>query len=150
MAQWKPNATVAAIVELDGKFLMVEECVHGKVSYNQPAGHWEYGETILDAVIRETREETGWNVEPTSLIGIYTLPAGDDRVYLRFAFRCRAVSNIEGATLDNEIVAAHWFTEEEIRNRREFHRSDVVEECLNDALANINFPLSIFKHSPFK
>lgn len=150
MSQWKPNATVAAIVEKDGKFLMVEERIHGQVSYNQPAGHWEFGETITEALIRETREETGWIVEPTALIGIYSLPAAQsERVYLRFAFLARPIREIENAQLDQEIVAAHWMTREEISACRAQHRSHVVEDCLNDALSGEQFPLSIFRDFPF-
>ena len=82
---WKPRVTVASVIEQDNRFLMVEELHYGELTINQPAGHMEYGESLLDAVRRETLEETGWRFDPTALLGIFHMNRADpDRVYLRF------------------------------------------------------------------
>lgn len=148
MTQWKPNATVAAIIERDGRFLLVEEQTKQGIRFNQPAGHWEYGETLQQAVIRETQEETGWLVEPYALLGIYTAPAAEQCTYLRFAFLCRPVSETVNATLDDGIIAAHWLTLEQIRACQSQHRSHIVLLCVEDALAGKHYPLSLIQEFP--
>lgn len=147
MSQWKANVTVASIVERQGQFLIVEEHTSDGLRFNQPAGHWEFGETLLDAVVRETREETGWLVEPESLVGIYSGPKGDgsDIVYLRFAFVCRALSHQEGP-LDAGIVAAHWRTLDEIQAQADRHRSPLVMRCFQDYVQGQRFPLNVLLH----
>lgn len=152
MTQWKPNATVAALVERDGRFLLVEEHTHDGLRFNQPAGHWEHGETLLDAVVRETYEETGWHVEPTHLVGIYAAPRQDapEIVYLRFAFACKALSHDSEAKLDEGIVGPRWLTPEEITASADRHRSSLVRRCVADYQAGVRYPLALLTHVGFE
>ena len=114
---WKPRAVVASIIEQDGRYLMVEETIGGQQRLNQPAGHLEYGENILEAAKRETLEETGYRFEPEALLGtILGHSADPDRVYLRFAFTGQVIEKVAGYTIDPDITATHWLTEDEIRN----------------------------------
>ncbi|MCG9025321.1 NUDIX hydrolase [Laribacter hongkongensis] len=151
MAQWKPNATVAAVVEHDGRFLLVEEHTPDGPQFNQPAGHWELGETLLDAVVRETREETGFLVEPVHLVGIYAAPRRDvpSIVYLRFAFACRLVGEVPDAELDEGIIGPRWMTLEEIHASGSRHRSSLVVRCAEDARAGRHYPLELLTHVGF-
>lgn len=141
---WKPNTVVATIVERDGRFLLVEEEADGRAVFNQPAGHLDDGETLLDAAKRETLEESGWHVEPTDLVGIYLVaPPGKDITYLRFCFRARAVSHDATRTLDKEIIRAVWLTREQLVAEQSRHRSPLVLRCIDDAIAGHSFPLSL-------
>jgi len=143
---WKPNVVVAAIVERDGRFLLVEEEADGAVVLNQPAGHLDEGETLTDAVIRETLEETAWHIEPTALLGVYRWPhPGKGITYLRFAFTARALREEVGRALDHGCLRALWLTPEEIRAERHRHRSPQVERCLDDYLAGTRYPLELLK-----
>ena len=143
---WKPNVVVAAIVERDGKFLLVEEEADGLVVLNQPAGHLDEGETLIAAVIRETLEETAWHIEPTALLGVYRwLHPINSTTYLRFAFIARALHEERGHALDHGCLRALWLTPEEIRAERTRHRSPQVERCLDDYLAGTCYPLDLFK-----
>ena len=145
--QWKPNVTVAALVERNGKFLMVEEETPEGVRLNQPAGHLEAGESLIAACERETREETGVVFKPEFLVGVYqwARPQGD-MTYLRFAFGGRAGDAIEGAQLDAGIVRAIWMTADEIAACRDRHRSPLVWTCLEDALRGECHSLSLISH----
>ena len=147
MAQWKPNATVAAVVEHVGRFLLVEEHTHDGPQFNQPAGHWELGETLLNAVVRETREETGFLVEPVHLVGIYAAPRRDEPsiVYLRFAFACRLVGEVPDAELDEGIIGPRWLTREELAAQPERWRSELVLRCIDDYLAGERHALSLIR-----
>lgn len=137
---------VAAIVEHDGKFLLVEEEADGQVVLNQPAGHLDEGETLIDAVIRETLEETAWHIEPQTLLGVYRWPHPTQPVtYLRFAFIARALGEEKGRVLDHGCLRALWLTPEEIRTQRGRHRSPQVERCLDDYLAGTCYPLDLLK-----
>jgi 8-oxo-dGTP pyrophosphatase MutT (NUDIX family) len=143
---WKPNVVVAAIVERDGKFLLVEEEADGQLVLNQPAGHLDEGETLIDAVIRETLEETAWHIQPTALLGVYRWPHPTNPVtYLRFAFIAHALHEESGRALDQGCLRALWLTPEEIRAGRARHRSPQVERCLDDYLAGTRFPLVLLK-----
>lgn len=150
-AQWKPNATVAAIVERDGRFLLVEEQTSAGLMLNQPAGHWEQGETLLAATRREAYEETGWHVEPTALVGIYAAPKHDEPelVYLRFAFVCTALDHDADAVLDDGIVRPLWLTAEEIAASVDRQRSSLVHRCVQDYLAGRRYPLDLLTHVGF-
>ncbi len=143
---WKPNVTVAAVVERNGAFLFVEETADGALVLNQPAGHLDEGESLLDAVVRETLEETAWHFEPEALLGVYrwSHPA-KGITYLRFAFIGRAVKQEPGAALDDGIVRALWLTPDEIRRERHRHRSPQVERCIEDYLAGQRYPLALIK-----
>jgi len=141
---WKPNTVVATIVERDGRFLLVEEEADGRAVFNQPAGHLDDGETLLDAARRETLEETAWHVEPVDLVGVYLVaPPGKDLTYLRFCFRARALSHDADRKLDKEIIRAVWMTRDEIAAEATRHRSPLVLRCIDDAIAGQRHPLSL-------
>jgi|LNFM01.1.fsa_nt_gb 8-oxo-dGTP pyrophosphatase MutT (NUDIX family) len=141
---WKPNAVVATIVERDGRYLFVEEEADGRAVFNQPAGHLDPGETLLDAARRETLEESGWHVEPTSLVGIYLVePPNSPITYLRFCFRARAISHDAARKLDKEIIRPVWMNRAELVAESARHRSPLVLRCLDDYLAGHDFPLSM-------
>jgi 8-oxo-dGTP pyrophosphatase MutT (NUDIX family) len=141
---WKPNVAVAAIAERGGRFLLVEEEVDGQIVLNQPAGHLDEGESLLDAVVRETLEETAWHFEPQALLGVYRwVHPTKDTTYLRFAFSGRVTHHERERKLDHGIVRALWLTPDEIRAERARHRSPLLERCLNDFLAGHRYPLSV-------
>lgn len=141
---WKPRATVAALCERDGKFLLVREKAAGKIVYNQPAGHLDPGESLLDAVVRETLEETRYAFEPQALLGIYRYcpRAGDDDTFLRFLFRGAIGDRIDGP-LDEEILAAEWLSYEQVRDCRAQHRSPLVMRGVDDSLQRRGYPLDV-------
>lgn len=140
---WKPHATVAAVVEREGKFLIVEESVHGEIVYNQPAGHLDPHEDLIDAVIRETREETAWRFTPQALIGIYLWPQPNtQRTFLRFAF-CGTCSDFHAdQALDEGIMRALWMSRDELHNSKKL-RSPMVIQNIDDYLAGQRYPLDI-------
>ncbi|MDO8704605.1 MAG: NUDIX hydrolase [Sulfuricaulis sp.] len=141
---WKPNVVVAAIVERDGKFLLVEEMAGGELVLNQPAGHLDEGESLMDAAVRETLEETAWHFVPEALLGVYRWPHPTKGItYLRFAFIGHVTRHEPERSLDREIVRTLWLTPEEIRAERSRHRSPQVERCLNDYLAGQRYPLNL-------
>jgi len=144
---WKPNTTVAAVIEQDGKFLLVEEETADGIRLNQPAGHLEDGETLLDAVTREAFEETAYRFKPQHLLGIYHWRHPDKEVtYLRFAFIGAATGPEPGVGLDEGIIRAAWMTPDEIRNCQAMHRSPQVLLCIEHYLAGQRFPLSAISH----
>ena len=146
---WSPSVTVAAIMERDGRFLMVEEEIRGRVVVNQPAGHWEPGESLLQACVREALEETAHHFTPTALVGIYDRhePA-DGKTYLRFTF-CGETGEAEaGRKLDAGILRAVWLGLEELRSLAPRHRSPVVMRCIEDYLAGRRYPLELLRHEP--
>jgi ADP-ribose pyrophosphatase YjhB (NUDIX family) len=144
---WKPNVTVASVLERDGRFLLVEEDTEYGVAFNQPAGHLECRESLLDAVIRETLEETGYTMQPQYLIGIYNCRnEARDVTYLRFAFGGRIAGHDPDRRLDTGIIAAHWLTVDEIRARQAQHRSPLVLRCVEDCLAGKRYPLELLTH----
>lgn len=145
--RWKPSVTVAALVERDGRFLVVEEETSSGLCFNQPAGHMEEGESLVAGCVRETLEETGCHVTPQTLLGIYqwTIPAGDI-TYLRFAFDCQLDQIEAGRPLDAGIVATHWFSLDELRANRDRHRSPLVLQCVEDWVNGRRFPLDAVRH----
>jgi 8-oxo-dGTP pyrophosphatase MutT (NUDIX family) len=145
---WSPHVVVAAIVERDGKFLLVEEHTAEGLRLNQPAGHWERGETLLDAVRREALEETAHQVEPLALLGCYTTHyPRRDITYLRFAYICEDIGFDGDLTLDEGIVRAVWLTPEELAASPIPHRSPLVMRCVQDHLAGRRFPLDFVNHA---
>lgn len=146
--QWKPNTTVAAIAEQDGRFLLVEESINGNLVYNQPAGHLEDGETLIEAVKREVMEETAWEFEPSSLVGVYLYPNPHqvDITYLRFCFYGNCIKEHKGQALDEGIVRAVWLTPEEIEKEHSRMRSPLVPRCINDHLQGKCYPLELLHH----
>jgi 8-oxo-dGTP pyrophosphatase MutT (NUDIX family) len=143
----RPRVTVAALVERDGRFLFVEERdIQGDLVINQPAGHVESGETILEAVVRETYEETGWRVRPEALVGFYLWSRPDGAAsYLRIAIAGCPERHDPGASLDEGIVRALWLSPDELAERRNMHRSPMVVRCVEDYLAGERYPLSVLK-----
>lgn len=144
---WKPHVTVAAVVEQDGKFLLVEEDTDDGIRFNQPAGHWEENETLLQGVIREALEETAYHFEPEWLQGIYRWRhPGKDITYLRFAFAGSVLGHEPQRRLDSGILHAVWMSPEEIRASADRHRSPLVLECVEDYLAGKRYPLDLLRH----
>ncbi|NJD25050.1 MAG: NUDIX hydrolase [Betaproteobacteria bacterium] len=144
---WKPNVTVAAVVERDGKYLLVEEETAGGLAFNQPAGHLEAGESLVDAVVRETLEETAYHFRPTHLVGIYNWTRPDGEVtYLRFAFAGELRGWEAERKLDAGIVAAHWLTLDEVKATQERHRSPLILRCIEDLRAGKRHPLDLLVH----
>ena len=142
--QWKPHATVAALCERDGRYLLVRERVDDRIVYNQPAGHLEPGETLLEAVMRETLEETRYRFEATALQGIYRYqPSSDSNMtYLRFLFRGEARERTDGP-LDADILSAEWMSYDEIVACRASHRSPMVLKCIDDFRSGPGFALDV-------
>ena len=145
--RWKPSVTVAAIIEEQGRFLLVEEETPDGLRLNNPAGHLEPGESMLQGVVREALEETGRQFEPDALLGVYLArmhrhpdPA-EDITYLRFAYRGRVGEPMPGAVLDAGIVRTVWMTPDEVRASVARHRSPMLLRCMEDHLAGRRQPL---------
>ncbi|MCG6933969.1 MAG: NUDIX hydrolase [Gallionella sp.] len=144
---WKPDVTVAAVIERDGKFLLVEEETSVGLRYNQPAGHLEADETLLDAVVRETLEESAYHFVPQHLLGIYRWHSSEsDTTYLRFAFSGKIAGHDAGRKLDSGIIRTLWQSHEEICATRSRHRSPLILHCVEDHLAGKRYPLELLAH----
>ncbi len=144
---WKPDVTVAAVAQRDGKFLFVEERSGGRVVLNQPAGHLEDGETFLEAVVRETLEETAWRFEPQAVVGVYVWrPPHAARTFLRIAFSGELSDHDPARPLDRGILRTRWMTREQLHEPRLRLRSPLVTQCLDDYLAGARHPLSLISH----
>ncbi|SEL26316.1 NUDIX hydrolase [Acinetobacter sp. DSM 11652] len=150
MTAWTAHVTVATVVEKDGKYLFVEEQTEGVMHtvFNQPAGHVEAGETLIQAAVRETMEETGHQVEVTDLLGIYTYtpPMFPDRTYYRFCFLAKSTHYFANATLDTGIVGTVWMSLDELLETARA-RSPLVIKAIQDAQSGQKFPLSlVYEH----
>lgn len=153
--RWTPHATVATIVEKEGKFLLVEEnrLINSKgdfgVVYNQPAGHVDQGESIMAAAIRETLEETRWQVKLTHLVGIYIYTAPANGItYHRYCFAAEATEHHAASALDDGILDAKWYSWEEIQQLNNL-RSPLVKRCIEDHIKGKRYPLDlIYEHDP--
>jgi len=143
--RWAPHVTVATIVVRDGRLLLVEERIDGRDVLNQPAGHLEPGESLLQAAVRETLEETGWDVTPTGLVGVYQWKAPDGTDFLRFTFTADALAHHPGRPLDAGIMRALWLSPSELEQRRADLRSPLVWQGVADHLAGHRLPLSALK-----
>ena len=143
---WKPHVTVAAIIEHENQFLMVEEIIDGKKVINQPAGHLEPDETIIQAVIRETLEETAHHFKPEYLVGIYQWQSPNQMDFLRFTFAGSCGLREQSRELDPDIHAATWMNIDSIRQCPATHRSPLVQTCLNDYLDGSHYPLELLNH----
>ena len=145
--RWKPNVTVAAVVEQDGRFLLVEEETAEGLRLNSPAGHLDPGESPAAGCARETLEETAHPFTPTALVGIYMArqrgAGGEDTTYMRFAFSGTLGPREPGRALDHGIVRTLWMTAEELRASRERHRSPLLMQCVDDYLAGQRHPLEL-------
>jgi len=155
--RWKPHVTVAAVIERDGRFLLVEEQTPDGLRLNTPAGHLDPGESLVQACIRETLEETAHGFQPTGLVGIYLsrVPSTGAAAlqqqgitYLRFAFSGELGRFFPDRRLDHGIVRTLWLTPPEIRASAERHRTPVVLQCLDDYLAGVRYPLALLHADP--
>lgn len=146
---WKPSTTVAAVIEQNGKYLLVEEKQEpdSGLFLNQPAGHLDPGESLLQGAIRETLEETAYTFVPEYLIGIYQwYSKRADTTYIRFAFAGSITQHDPHRTLDDGIVRAAWFDFSEISRQINRHRSPLVMQCILDHRNGRQFPLDLIKH----
>ena len=148
MTHWQPHVTVAAVIERAQKYLMVEERVEGHVVFNQPAGHWEPDETLIEAAQRETLEETGWEFYPTALVGIYRWQHPyTHATFLRFTFCGTASSAQTSAELSTEIISAAWHSAAEVLALPETRiRSTMVIHSLQDYLAGKRYDLDLLRN----
>ena len=144
---WNPSVTVAAVIERNGRFLIIEEHTAAGLRLNQPAGHLDPGESLLQAVVRETMEETAHDFTPTALIGVYLAtfePPGEGApiTYLRVTF-AGTVGRDHGLALDEGIVRVLWMTYEQLRDCRAHHRSELVLQCVEDYRRGQRAPLEL-------
>ena len=144
---WKPNVTVAAIVEREGRFLLVEEETDDGLMLNQPAGHLEADESLVEGAARETLEETAYEFTPEYLVGVYRWRHPDrNATYLRFAFAGRLGTHHRERPLDTGIVRALWMTAGEVRASCSRHRSPLVVRCMEDYERGKRAPLDLLVH----
>ena len=144
---WTPRTTVAAVIEDEGRFLLVEEDTgQPHTVFNQPAGHLEDGESLITAVIRETLEETGYDFSPTALTGVYRwIEPNSGDTYMRFCFSGKVTNFHPGLELDEGIIAPLWLDMKSIKKLEQRLRSPLVMRCLNDYLANRRYPLELLQ-----
>lgn len=150
--RWKPHVTVAAVIERDGRFLLIEEEADGGLRLNNPAGHLDCGESLPHACARETLEETAFAFTPSALVGIYLSRQqrgdGNDITYLRFAFCGELGLHDPDRALDTGIVRTIWMTADEIRTSTARHRSPLVLQCMEDYLRGKRHPLDLVHADP--
>lgn len=140
---------MAAVVERDGRFLLVEEQTEDGLLLNQPAGHLEPGESLEEAAVREALEETAYEFRPSHLLGIYLWPRPQgDITYLRFAFSGAVGYHDPARALDEGIVRALWLTPDEVRASQDRHRSPLVWRCVEDHLRGVRAPLDLLVRYP--
>jgi 8-oxo-dGTP pyrophosphatase MutT (NUDIX family) len=143
---WKPHVTVAAIIEREGRFLLVEEETADGIKLNQPAGHLEEGEDLLTAARREVFEETAWRFEPEHLVGIQLWRRNPESPsFLRLCFSGSCHSHEPEIALDTGIIATHWLTREEILSEPKRLRSPLVALCVDEYLDGARYPLALIK-----
>lgn len=143
---WKPHVTVAAVIEREGRFLLVEETTETGIMFNQPAGHLEPGEDLITAIQREVWEETAWQFEPEALIAIQLWRRTPEKPsFVRFCFCGQAHSHNPNQKLDADILATHWLTQQDIAARQSQWRSPLVMESVNQYLRGQRYPLSLLQ-----
>ena len=146
--RWRPSTTVAANIERDGRYLLVEEHTPEGLKLNNPAGHLDPGESPQQGVVREALEETARVFTPSALVGVYLSrfqrpTTGEDVTYLRFAYCGTVGDELPGRTLDTGIVRTLWLTLDELRASRARHRSALVLQCIEDHVAGRRYPLGL-------
>jgi len=146
----KLDLTVAAIAEDDGRFLFVQERAARRVVLNQPAGHLEAGESLIEAVVRETREETGRVFHADAVTGLYLWQGPAGRMILRIAFAGRVGERDEGARLDRAIIRTLWLNRAGLAARAAEHRSPLVLLCVDDFLRGVRYPLEMLSYVPLE
>ena len=143
---WKPHVTVAAVIEKDGLFLLVEETTDNGFAFNQPAGHLEPGENLISAVKREVEEETAWQFEPEAVVAIQLWRRNPDfPSFVRFCFTGSVHNHNPKQTLDTDIIAAHWLSRDEILIKQQHLRSPLVLISVDEYLKGQRYPLSILQ-----
>ena len=141
------HVTVAAIIEENERFLLVEELIQQQRLYNQPAGHLEEDETLIEAVVRETLEETAWHFEPSYLTGLYQWTQAQSRqTFMRICFTGRHYQHEASRTLDTPIIQAVWMNRDEILAKQDKLRSPLVLSCIDDYLQGKRYPLDLLRH----
>ena len=149
--RWKPSVTVAAIIERDGRYLLIEEHTPEGLRLNNPAGHLDPGEGLVEACVREVLEETAHHFRPTHLVGMHLARfqrGADDITYLRFAF-CGELGALQPErSLDEGIVRTVWMSPEEIRASAHLHRSPLLLRCMQDHLDGRRYPLELLSTDP--
>ena len=153
LQRWTPRVTAAAVIEVNGRFLMVEEHTSDGLRLNNPCGHLEPGESPVQAVVREALEEAARVFTPTHLIGVYMSrfqrpTRGEDVTYLRLEFGGTVGEAIVGRALDSGIVRTLWMTPDELRASRSRHRTPLVLRAMEDHLAGRRFPLELLTIDP--
>lgn len=143
---WKPHVTVSAIAERDGRFLMVEELVEGRAVFNQPAGHLDEDESLVEAVMREVLEETAWEFVPEHVTGLYVWKSNSGRTFLRINFFGQCLKHHAERGLDEGILRAVWMSRDELVAAGDRLRSPMVLRCLDDHLAGRRYPLDVLTH----
>ncbi len=144
--RFTPHVTVATIVEDQGHFLLVEELAEGRAVFNQPAGHLEADESLIQAALRETLEETGWDIELTGVVGIYLYTAPSNGItYQRVCFAGKALQQRPDHPLDEGIIGPRWLTRDELAAQPERWRSELVLRCIDDYLSGQHFALSLIR-----
>lgn len=152
-SRWTPRVTVAAVIERDGKFLLIEEETALGLKLNNPAGHLEPGETPAQGCAREVLEEAAYDFTPTAVLGVYFARSrknstGEDQTYLRLAFCGELGAHHAGRPLDEGIVRTVWMTADEVRGSSARHRSPLVLKCIEDYIAGVRLPLSAVYSDP--
>jgi 8-oxo-dGTP pyrophosphatase MutT (NUDIX family) len=143
---WKPHVTVAAVIEKNSRFLLIEEETSNGLAFNQPAGHLEKGESIISAVKREVSEETAWKFDPEYIVSIQLWRKNPDfPVFLRVCFAGKVHSHHADQVLDDGIIATHWLTHEEITEKKSQLRSPLVLKTVETYLSGEQYPLSLLK-----
>ncbi|HEX5841754.1 MAG TPA: NUDIX hydrolase [Pseudomonas sp.] len=144
--RFTPHVTVATVIENQGRFLLVEEMADNRAVFNQPAGHLEADESLIQAALRETLEETGWDVELTGVTGIYLYTAPSNGVtYQRVCFAAKALQQRPDHPLDKGIIGPRWLTRDELAAQPERWRSELVLRCIDDYLNGQCFPLTLIR-----
>ena len=146
--EWQPHITVATVIEDHGRFLLVEERKDGRTVFNQPAGHLDPNESLSEAAIRETLEETGWDIELTGVIGIYLYTAPSNGVtYQRVCFAAKPLQHRPDYQLDHGIIGPRWLTRDELLALQPQWRSELIIRCLDDYLARPLHSLELIRPS---
>jgi 8-oxo-dGTP pyrophosphatase MutT (NUDIX family) len=144
--RFTPHVTVATVIEDRGRFLLVEEMADGRAVFNQPAGHLEADESLIQAAVRETLEETGWDIELTGVTGIYLYTAPSNGItYQRVCFAAKALQQRPEHPLDDGIIGPRWLTRDELAAQPERWRSELVLRCIDDYLTGTSAPLSLIR-----
>ena len=149
--RFTPHVTVATVIEDRGRFLLVEEMADGRAVFNQPAGHLEADESLMQAALRETVEETGWDVELIGVIGIYLYTAPSNGVtYQRVCFAAKPLRHLPDSPLDEGIIGPQWLTRDELAAQPERWRSELVLRCIDDYLAGERHSLSLIRDPAYR